>query len=387
MSLRRSISSIVLGLLLATPVHAEERAGHLYQRALSRFAAADFDGARRLLERARPAAKDDAKLLGRIELQLGVCHDVLGKEAGARAAFRAALEHDAELALEPSRHRASALRLFNEVRDALRGELQVSCESGRGAVVLDGKALGQAPFSGQAPIGAHRLEVRALEGKTLWSGQIVIAVRAPVRVATPCPLPAAALTVRTAPPGATLLVDGRPVGRTPVVRAPLEGGPHRLTLERAGWRARVVEIDVAPGAEKDLELRMDPVRAPPASGPTTLPAKPPPPRPRRWTWIVGGSAVLTLGAGLGVGLSARADHEAWSEEWVDRERWDGLRHSGERKELAANVLFGVGAALAVTAAVLYFVEGRARRTEARAHAAPGVRSSCVAPDCLGAGNR
>ena len=84
-------------------------------------------------------------------------------------------------------------------------------------------------------------------------------------------------------------------------------------------------------------------------------------RGRIWTWIAVGGALAAAAAGIGLGVAARWDHDEWDRvrrEGTDRERWDALAQSGTRKELAANVLFGVAGALAVASAVLYFLEGR-----------------------------
>ncbi len=104
-----------------------------------------------------------------------------------------------------------------------------------------------------------------------------------------------------------------------------------------------------------------------ASAPVAQP--PPPPtttrRGRFWTWIAAGGAVVTLAVAIGLGASASADHTAWEEEFErgqsgagDRQTWEALGQDLEAKATAANVLFATSGVLAVTAAVLFFVEGR-----------------------------
>jgi hypothetical protein len=104
-----------------------------------------------------------------------------------------------------------------------------------------------------------------------------------------------------------------------------------------------------------------------------------PRRPRRlWTWVAAGSAVAVAAAGLGLGLSARSDYSSACDllegapecsarrdlkQESDRHRFEILHDQVGQKSLAANVCWGVAGALAVTAVVLYFVEGRVRRGE------------------------
>jgi len=368
---------MVAALLAATtlPVRGAwaEDAEVIYRLALTRFARADFARSAKLLERAAGLAVDP-KLLGRIRLQLGVCHEVMGKVEDARAAFRAALEQDPELALEASRHRTSARALFDSVREGLRGELVVSCEGGPGTASLDGAALGAVPLTRPVGVGAHRLEIAGHDGAIVWSRGLVVGVGKVVTVNATCPIPPARVSVVSEPPGAEVIIDGAQVGATPCT-ASLRPGRHRLLLRRSGFLDRTLALELPAGARRALELRLDPLPPPPSPA---LPSAPPPARRRVWTWVVGATAVASLGAALGAGLASRADHSAWEAEWergTDPVRYEELRSSGQQKQLAANVLAGVGAALAVGAVVLYFLEGRASREARRLHsrgAAPGV---------------
>ena len=78
---------------------------------------------------------------------------------------------------------------------------------------------------------------------------------------------------------------------------------------------------------------------------------------RFYTWIAAGSAAALALSGLVVGLNAQSKYDELndscspncSEEQVD---------SVKTRALVADVLFGVAAAAAVTATVLYFLEGR-----------------------------
>jgi hypothetical protein len=122
---------------------------------------------------------------------------------------------------------------------------------------------------------------------------------------------------------------------------------------------------------------------PAAVSPPTLPGKLPATsestkKGRLWTWVAAGGAVAALATGAGLGLSAQADHDTWQsvrKVGKDYQRWLNLRDRGETKTLAANILFAVGGALAVTATVLFFVESPAT-SEKRASVtlAPGPAS-------------
>jgi len=86
---------------------------------------------------------------------------------------------------------------------------------------------------------------------------------------------------------------------------------------------------------------------------------------RLWTWILAGSAAALGGAGLGLWLSADADHGEWTrlqdppqQPVKDAQRLEELEDSIRTKETASWALFGVAGGLAVTAVALFFIEAQ-----------------------------
>ena len=83
-----------------------------------------------------------------------------------------------------------------------------------------------------------------------------------------------------------------------------------------------------------------------------------PPYGRRlWTWVAAGGAVVSLGLGIGVTASAASDYDEY-QTTPDPERFDLLAGRIEDKRIVFGVMYGVAGALAVTSAVLYWLEGR-----------------------------
>lgn len=74
--------------------------------------------------------------------------------------------------------------------------------------------------------------------------------------------------------------------------------------------------------------------------------------------------MVTLLVGVGIGVSASADHAEW-EELEDLSREERLAGTIEGKSMAANVLFGVGGTLAAASVALYFLEPWLARRSAR----------------------
>ncbi len=142
--------------------------------------------------------------------------------------------------------------------------------------------------------------------------------------------------------------------------------------------ARAIEVDPGIAAPEDTSPKIvevlervrqrvappePPADRPPQQPPAERPAldRPPPdaaPAPARgrvWTWVTAGVGAAALaGAGVLGGLALQKKSAFEDEVWADRAA--DLRAQAEDYGLGANVMFGVGGALLVTAVVLYFVE-------------------------------
>jgi hypothetical protein len=174
--------------------------------------------------------------------------------------------------------------------------------------------------------------------------------------------------------GAEIAVDGKTIGKSPVVR-PVWSTPgrHQVTAVKSGECPMVDYAEVPAGGQATAVLR--PLHGPlGADGPkldlaessksTAEPASNGWWLGRRWTWVAGGATVALTGAAAIVGLSMRS-------------RFDDLRSSCGKnspqqagcsagdidslhtRKVTANVLWGLAGAAAVTTGVLFFVEGRA----------------------------
>jgi hypothetical protein len=160
------------------------------------------------------------------------------------------------------------------------------------------------------------------------------------------------LAITSEPSDATVFLDGQNVGRTPFVRA-LPLGPHRV---------RIVSVDGLKQLEARVVLtigwtryhaRLEPIPGLLASAAAPVA----PPRSRVFTWIAGGISLASLAVAVGFGAVAERDYEEF-QKTESAKRYDDLKGSIPRDSTVANVMFGVAGAFAVTAVVLFFVEGR-----------------------------
>jgi len=133
-------------------------------------------------------------------------------------------------------------------------------------VTIDGHAHGTTPATvRELSLGSHTLQV-ARPGYVPSSQSFTLTAAQPSRELTVA-LEAAPDTrsaartgtifFDTRPPGASVIVDGRPVGLTPMRTGAMTAGPHTVRIELAGYRTVVTNVEVKAGVEYPLKLTLE----------------------------------------------------------------------------------------------------------------------------------
>jgi hypothetical protein len=184
---------------------------------------------------------------------------------------------------------------------------------------------------------------------------------------------------------AEITVDGKKVGLSPIsdlVR--VAPGNHQVTVTHEGMTPAIENVTVAAGTVQTVVLRLRAlVEVPAAALPAPVIAAVPAPildvkaaeapkQPvadegwwlgRKWTWVAAGSAVVLAGGAAVAGLAMKSKFDQLTKSCGSASASTTDCTAGDisaldtRKNIA-NVLWGVSAAAAVTAGVLFFVEGR-----------------------------
>lgn len=186
------------------------------------------------------------------------------------------------------------------------------------------------------------------------------------------------LTVVSIPDGASLQIDGRPVGVTPFT-GELPLGPHRVRLELSGYRAADRELTLSPNAARELNVTLDASASPAVqaekSGKNTD-ATLRDSDGRRFgvaPWLFVGGGLASLGGALGFELARRSrqdDARNAPSQVAFKPEADAM----QRHQTTARVLAGVGGALFVTGGVMLLFN-------TRAPAAPRVALGCTPSGC------
>jgi tetratricopeptide (TPR) repeat protein len=164
------------------------------------------------------------------------------------------------------------------------------------------------------------------------------------------------LTVLSSPAGATVTIDGTPVGVTPWT-GELSPGKHRLLLTYRGYtdERRAVVLSATEPREINLQLEQ-------STAATTLPesaasVESSGPRLGPLPWLSLGVGAAALGAALAFEVSRRsAESDAQKE--VTQLGYQSRLETEQSRQTAARVLAGVGGGLAIVGGVMLLLDSK-----------------------------
>jgi tetratricopeptide (TPR) repeat protein len=170
-------------------------------------------------------------------------------------------------------------------------------------------------------------------------------------------LKTAYLLVRVDVPGASILLDGTTIERSPLQRWVLvDSGEHRLTVKKPGYRTEERRLEISGGARHMQSIHLDFVES--SRKPTSLPASRNVPSSRSIPWvgwaITGGLAAGWALAG-GLALTRYQQWEAERRADTTRTKLDRAEARARSMAITADVL--AGSTLAAGAISLYFTLG------------------------------
>jgi PEGA domain-containing protein len=149
--------------------------------------------------------------------------------------------------------------LLGSTRPAAPGTVSINTSPAGIPVMIDGVRRGVTPLDVDLPPSQHLVELLTDRGRRQFPVTIKSGSQTSLVVDVSAPAPPAAgngeLLVRTEPPGASVNVDGRSVGRSPVSVAELAPGPHTVIL--TGQSGSVTErVLIEPGRTASLLVPM-----------------------------------------------------------------------------------------------------------------------------------
>jgi serine/threonine protein kinase len=123
------------------------------------------------------------------------------------------------------------------------GAIELTSRPSGAVVALDGAIAGKTPYlRSNMPAGRYQLQMR-LDGYKDFSKMISIG-RGQKRAVSETLLPVGSLRITSQPGGASVFVDGRSVGTTPVTIPDLEIGRHRIVMSKESYGDYSATVDV-----------------------------------------------------------------------------------------------------------------------------------------------
>lgn len=363
MARRRVLVSTLVIMMMALPaLGLAGEADNLLQQGILHYKMGSFAKSQKILYKASKKAAA-AQALAKIYFYMGLNHGVLGKMKEAEKAFKAALTHDPLVDPDKLEIKPAILALLQKVRQDLKGKIKVTADQQGATVKVDGKALGPAPYEGELPAGKHKVVVTTADGMYHKEMEVVILVNETREVKTTMAFVGAKLKVVSSPAGATVSLDNKELGKTPLAEALVTAGKHLLRVELKGHEAHSREMDLKSGSTVPVAVTLKPASAAPVVVEPMVPAHSQPGQQdtggRKWpVWtIVSGSAALALaGVGIGMGLSSQSAFDEYSTT-NDQTRYYELQDNIKTYDtVMAVTLAGAGVAAVGAVMVYLFVD-------------------------------
>ncbi|MGB0645623.1 MAG: PEGA domain-containing protein, partial [Bradymonadia bacterium] len=205
----------------------------IYQEAVKAFKAGDYTTALTKFQLVNQQRPDPV-----LDLNIGRCYEKLGNYQSALVHCKIALNH---------RNTSGATRRTAEkcVRNAeiklAPADLTIRSIPSNAAIVVDGKPVGQTPWTGKVPSGRRQIDLslagyRALTRYTsVKQGQSysVTGVLVPDKVG-------ALLSVTSVPIGSRVRLDGQLIGQTPIERYPVDARAYSIEVTQKGFIPQAV---------------------------------------------------------------------------------------------------------------------------------------------------
>jgi hypothetical protein len=184
------------------------------------------------------------------------------------------------------------------------------------------------------------------------------------------------------PPGASVLIDGKPQPAPTPTDVELAPGAHSIKWTEQGHLPTEKQIDVPFGSTQTVtgDLAVEPPAAPPPPPeavavapppPASPPPPPPPPRSKVPAFVTGGLAIAAAGVGTVFGVMALSDKSDF-----DKNPTAQTADNGDTHALIADMAFGVALTFGVTSAVLFLTKDeQPAPPPAAAKAAPKVEEA------------
>lgn len=190
------------------------------------------------------------------------------------------------------------------------GALEVTSDPTGAMIYLNGKYVGKTPYKlPEIRVGSYSIKIELNDYQTVEQ-KIAISYQQLNKLNFPLKGLPGKILVTSTPPGATVYIDGKKYGSTPLSGIELEPGTHGVLVKLEGYQALEKKIQIAPNSPAELDFALI-LNAPEVAGKHKKPEKSKaesekkPWYKKKWVWallivaIGGGVAAAGMGSGNG----------------------------------------------------------------------------------------
>ena len=165
----------------------------------------------------------------------------------------------AETAKEPAREPKASKPATRRKAGPTTGSLSVTANVEGATVYLDGKGMGEVPYRlDWVEPGAYEIRV-AKEGYETFDKMVAVSIGREVEVNAMLALEPVRLRVESDIPGATVFLDRKYIGTTPVTITDVGRGTYGLTVSAEGYDIHAESVELTTGS-RDVYVRFTEVR-------------------------------------------------------------------------------------------------------------------------------
>ncbi len=233
------------------------------EKAIAFYEKGDFDKAIREFKQAINGLKDRPEDEARNEglftanLYLGMSYLGKGKETLAKESFKNAFKAAPHKTLSSEQHPPKVISLYNEVVAQSLASITVKSNVRNAEVFVDDVKKGAAPVVMRNLLpGQHIVKIIAL-GQEI-SKTVDLEAGKEQSVFADFQL-AGSVSVISDPPAATVYLDGRPLGATPILIKEVAVGEHMINLSKAGFADLDQKVNVKGNETADVNVRLTPL--------------------------------------------------------------------------------------------------------------------------------
>ncbi|MCP4412824.1 MAG: PEGA domain-containing protein, partial [Gammaproteobacteria bacterium] len=134
----------------------------------------------------------------------------------------------------------------------LTSPVNIKSEPTNATIIIDGNVVGSTPANiDDIKPGKHLVEIK-MDGHDTWSKKVNIVHGKAIELTATLQIKAGIVNIASEPPGAAIFIDGKIVGKTPVIVTDPSPGTHTIELKLDGFETWSEKVEIMPGKEVAL---------------------------------------------------------------------------------------------------------------------------------------